>query len=211
MGVAVPERYLASFTGSRSAEHPLFLHALKQQDPFLLSQVSTDRPRALRSRFLATCKPPLPSSPPSASASGRSDFSTATMGPFSVRSPPRICNRSSSSSAGDSQPQPARRRALTDLRRETLGIKRETRVSRENTAPLAERHLLKGRTRSRRLLKQPGSKQTWTALHICSRTFLYNGPGKSPAARVQRGPFRGRALREHRGLTGSSLPVSAAC
>lgn len=54
VGVDVPERYLASFTGSLSAEHPLFLHALKQQDPFLLSQVSTDGPRALGSRFLTT-------------------------------------------------------------------------------------------------------------------------------------------------------------
>jgi hypothetical protein len=51
VGVDSPERYLASFTGSLSAEHPLFLQVLKGQDPFLLSNVSADGPRALSSKF----------------------------------------------------------------------------------------------------------------------------------------------------------------
>lgn len=54
VGVDSPERYLASFTGSLSAEHPLFLHVLKQQDPFLLSKVSADGPRSLSSTFITT-------------------------------------------------------------------------------------------------------------------------------------------------------------
>lgn len=54
VGVDSPDRYLASFAGSLSTEHTLFLHALKQQDPFLLSEASANRPRSLSSRFLTT-------------------------------------------------------------------------------------------------------------------------------------------------------------
>jgi hypothetical protein len=54
VGVDSPDRYLASFAGSLSTEHTLFLHVLKQQDPFLLSEVSPDGPRSLSSRFLTT-------------------------------------------------------------------------------------------------------------------------------------------------------------
>jgi HD-like signal output (HDOD) protein len=54
VGVDSPERYLASFAGSLSAEHPLFLHVLKGQDPFLLSKVSADGPRSLSSTFSTT-------------------------------------------------------------------------------------------------------------------------------------------------------------
>ena len=54
VGVDSPERYLASFTGSLSAEHPRFLHVLKQQDPFLLSKVSADGPRSLSPTFITT-------------------------------------------------------------------------------------------------------------------------------------------------------------
>jgi hypothetical protein len=54
VGVDSPERYLASFTGSLSAEHPLFLHVLKGQDPYLLSKVSADGPRSLNSTFSTT-------------------------------------------------------------------------------------------------------------------------------------------------------------
>jgi len=38
VGVDSPNRYLASSTGSLSAEHPLFLHVLKEQDPYLFSK-----------------------------------------------------------------------------------------------------------------------------------------------------------------------------
>jgi HD-like signal output (HDOD) protein len=54
VGVDSPERYLASFTGSLNAEHPLFLHVLKQQDPFLVSTLSADGPRSLSSTFVTT-------------------------------------------------------------------------------------------------------------------------------------------------------------
>jgi GAF domain-containing protein len=54
VGVDSPERYLASFAGSLSAEHLLFLHVLKGQDPCLLSKVSDDGPRALSSTFITT-------------------------------------------------------------------------------------------------------------------------------------------------------------
>ena len=54
VGVDSPGRYLASFTGPLSTEHPLFLHVLKGQDPFMLSQVSVDGPRSFSSTFLAT-------------------------------------------------------------------------------------------------------------------------------------------------------------
>jgi len=54
VGVDSPERYLASFTGSLSAEHPLFLHVLKGQDPYLLSKVSANGPRSLSSTFITT-------------------------------------------------------------------------------------------------------------------------------------------------------------
>lgn len=54
VGVDSPGRYLASFTGPLSTEHPLFVHVLKGQDPFMLSQVSIDGPRSLSSTFLAT-------------------------------------------------------------------------------------------------------------------------------------------------------------
>jgi hypothetical protein len=54
VGVDAPGRYLASFTGSLSAEHPLFLHVLKGHDPFMLSEVSIDGPRSLSSTFITT-------------------------------------------------------------------------------------------------------------------------------------------------------------
>lgn len=54
VGVDSPGRYLASFTGPLSTEHPLFVHVLKGQDPFMLSQVSVDGPRSLSSTFLTT-------------------------------------------------------------------------------------------------------------------------------------------------------------
>ncbi|MCX5724396.1 MAG: GAF domain-containing protein [Nitrospirae bacterium] len=57
VGVDLPERYLASFTGSLSAQHPLFLHVLKQQDPLLLSEITTEGPRSLSPMFLKTWKP----------------------------------------------------------------------------------------------------------------------------------------------------------
>lgn len=54
VGVDAPDRYLASFKGSLSEEHPLFLHVLKEREPFLLSQVSIDGPRSLSATFLTT-------------------------------------------------------------------------------------------------------------------------------------------------------------
>ncbi|NOT94827.1 MAG: hypothetical protein HOP00_00765 [Nitrospira sp.] len=54
MGVDPPDRYLASFTGSLSAQHPLFLHVLKGQDPYLFSKVSGDEGRSLSSVFSKT-------------------------------------------------------------------------------------------------------------------------------------------------------------
>ena len=54
VGVDAPDRYLASFTGSLSAEHPLFLHVLKGHDPFMVSEVSIHGPRSLSSTFVTT-------------------------------------------------------------------------------------------------------------------------------------------------------------
>jgi len=54
VGVDSPGSYMASFKGSLSEEHPLFLHILKGQEPFLLSNVSIDGPRSLSSTFLTT-------------------------------------------------------------------------------------------------------------------------------------------------------------
>lgn len=54
VGVEAPTRYLASFAGPLSTEHPLFVHVLKGQDPFMLSHVSIDGPRSLSSTFLTT-------------------------------------------------------------------------------------------------------------------------------------------------------------
>jgi HD-like signal output (HDOD) protein len=54
VGVDAPDRYLASFTGSLSAEHPLFLHVLKGHDPVMLSEESTQGPRSLSSTFVTT-------------------------------------------------------------------------------------------------------------------------------------------------------------
>lgn len=54
VGIDSPDLYLASFKGSLSEEHPLFLHILKGQEPFLLSKVSIDGPRSLSSTFLRT-------------------------------------------------------------------------------------------------------------------------------------------------------------
>ncbi len=51
VGVDSPDRYLASFTGSLNAEHPLFLHVLKGQDPYLFSQASGGETRPLSSVF----------------------------------------------------------------------------------------------------------------------------------------------------------------
>lgn len=54
VGVDPPDRYLASFTGSLSAQHPLFLHVLKGQDPYLFSKDSGDEARSLSSVFSKT-------------------------------------------------------------------------------------------------------------------------------------------------------------
>lgn len=54
VGVDPPDRYLASFTGSLSAQHPLFLHVLKGQDPYLFSKDSGDEGRSLSSVFSKT-------------------------------------------------------------------------------------------------------------------------------------------------------------
>ena len=54
VGVDPPDRYLASFTGSLSAQHPLFLHVLKGQDPYLFSKASGDEARSLSSVFSKT-------------------------------------------------------------------------------------------------------------------------------------------------------------
>ncbi len=54
VGVDSPDRYLASFTGSLSAEHPLFLHVLKEQDPYVFSKGSDDEARVLSSVFSKT-------------------------------------------------------------------------------------------------------------------------------------------------------------
>ena len=117
----------------------------------MLSQVSTDGPRDLANLL---CHPrPHPHRQPADRTSLQRPWA-----PSRSDHPPGSAIAPALLRPGDSQPQPARRRALTDLMRETLGVKRETRVSRENAAPLAERHILKGRARSRRLLKRPGSK-----------------------------------------------------
>lgn len=57
VGVDLPEQYLASFTGSLSAQHPLFLHVLKQQDPLLLSEITTEGPRSLSPMFRKAWQP----------------------------------------------------------------------------------------------------------------------------------------------------------
>ena len=54
VGVDAPDRYLASFTGSLSVEHPLFLQVLKGHDPVMLSEVPVQGPRSLSSTFVTT-------------------------------------------------------------------------------------------------------------------------------------------------------------
>lgn len=54
VGVDAPDRYLASFTGSLSSAHPLFLQVLKGQDPYLFSKDSDDDARSLSLAFSKT-------------------------------------------------------------------------------------------------------------------------------------------------------------
>jgi transcriptional regulator with GAF, ATPase, and Fis domain len=49
-----PTQYLSSFTGSLSADHPLFLQILKRHDPLLVSNVSAEDPQSLHSTFVST-------------------------------------------------------------------------------------------------------------------------------------------------------------
>lgn len=49
-----PTLYLSSFTGSLSADHPLFLQILKRHDPLLVSNVSAENPQSLHSTFVST-------------------------------------------------------------------------------------------------------------------------------------------------------------
>src|SRR6185295_14102046 len=47
VGADTPTQYLSSFTGSLSADHPLFLQILKRHDPLLVSNVSAENPQSL--------------------------------------------------------------------------------------------------------------------------------------------------------------------
>lgn len=47
-------QYLSSFTGSLSADHPLFLQILKRHDPLLVSNVSPENLQSLHSMFVST-------------------------------------------------------------------------------------------------------------------------------------------------------------
>ena len=54
VGIDTPTPYLSSFTGSLSADHPLFLQVLKRHDPLLVSNISAEEPQSLQVTFIST-------------------------------------------------------------------------------------------------------------------------------------------------------------